>query len=296
MKSISNTGKKKKIVRRRKANPNNPYHIQGDILRNLRIEAGYSNAEDVAPLIGPVGYSVQEYRAWESGRRRPNEYALGHLAKFFHVSKYYLLGEMGEYKTIGEQEICEMTGLDQEVVRKLIREKSYYDRLGYEAVPAIDSKGFKSMDLINSLIISEEYESMMYCFMRLCESNLRKKLLEQNVKLSPFDEYSEIDYVVDRDKEGKLMFIREDTNEKIRMDQDITGRIAFDTNNLRTSFDNYLKKAVSVFVDDKLILECLEKAKKSPSAIRNKDIETEARRTGRLFDEADWRNNWRKQK
>lgn len=93
--------------------------LQGNRLKALRRERKETQ-QDVADA---VGVTIKTYRDWEKGGQRIGKtFDLNALAGHFDVSCDYLLAKSG-FKTIDAKEVSEITGLSDEAIGILQKEK-----------------------------------------------------------------------------------------------------------------------------------------------------------------------------
>lgn len=244
---MKNNAVKKKRNRPGEASPDAPYKKQGDIIRNLRIEKGFTNADDAAEAIG---YSASTYRAWEQGRNLPGEKAIRDLSDFFNVSEFYLRGEV-DYRKLAEKDICEYTGLSPEAVRCLYEIKKGYNEedtrdfiFPYYHFPEcnweFDHEPFHEIEFINLFIesLAENY-SISEDFLLMCEQRFEQRA-------------TEISFQKEFEKDG----FPDLPNPKVTYLSSLVaeGNIIYDSNmlSLTNNLQNFIKESVDSLVENRI--------------------------------------------
>lgn len=244
------------------------YKEIGKIIAKLRKEHNWSQKD----LADKIGISFQSVSKWEHGEviSFENLYALSRL---FDVSIDYLLGR-SKYKTMDQDLIGRMTGLSPEAVRRLCSYKTSWDRgAKYETIFQMTDK-FNSLDLINSLIESDQFDSIMMCFIRMCDAQLQMKLAEDFVKLvrvtaPPYYASVEMEYPEEMDPDGNITIGSREV-EQFRTIQNQSDTYDSQMFKLQTVMAEHMNEVVKKkLVTNEMISELSKQAHQSKSALRN---------------------------
>lgn len=152
-------------------------------LKNTREKAHLTQRD----LAKKIGCTVKTYRTWEKTDTAPDCYNLKLLAEELDVSTDYLLGRIEE-RHLDIHYVCEITGLSEAAVEKIITLRKKCDR--FSAI--MESSHFDSLVKLISAVCDEAEE------LRVETAVVNRYLLNSSVKLTaPYElnsyEESEID-------------------------------------------------------------------------------------------------------